>query len=345
MGNEDDIRRLFAMADLITPMVIRSAASLRLADHVDSGIDTVAALAEATGCKRQPLSKVVDHLHAIGLLHLDTTGRIENSGMGSLLLSAYDSGRIRSFFDPAEVAGRAEMSITALLHTLRTGRPAYEGLYGNSLWDDTDGRADADQGLDRLAPAEPEFDADVVVNGYDWSGRRHVVDVGGHNGAMLAAILKTHSHLTGTLLDLGKFSELGTTTMRRHGVQDRASIVAGSFFDPLPTGGDVYLLSAIMADWGDEDAIRILSRCADAAGPEGRVVLAEVHMTTHLHLDPPLRTAMDVRLAASMPEPDRTVDDLCVLADKAGLDVVWRGPGTMLRSLVELRPRTAAGAP
>ena len=54
---------------------------------------------------------------------------------------------------------------------------------------------------------------------------------------------------------------------------DRVTTVGQSFFDPLPTGGDVYLLKSVLADWPDREALTILERCAEAARPSGRVVL------------------------------------------------------------------------
>ena len=46
-----------------------------------------------------------------------------------------------------------------------------------------------------------------------------------------------------------------------------------SFFDPLPSGGDFYLLKNVLADWPDREAMAILKRCADAARPTGRVIV------------------------------------------------------------------------
>lgn len=59
---------------------------------------------------------------------------------------------------------------------------------------------------------------------------------------------------------------------------DRARVVAGSFFDPLVAGADVYLQAQIVHDWPDDEAVAILRRAADAAsagaGPGGgRVVV------------------------------------------------------------------------
>ncbi len=38
------------------------------------------------------------------------------------------------------------------------------------------------------------------------------------------------------------------------GVDDRVSIEHGSFFERVPAGGDIYLLSHIIHDWNDAQA-------------------------------------------------------------------------------------------
>ena len=54
----------------------------------------------------------------------------------------------------------------------------------------------------------------------------------------------------------------------------RAETVGQTFFDPLPAGADVYLLIGVLNDWPDTEAEAILSRCAEAASPRGRVLVS-----------------------------------------------------------------------
>ena len=57
---------------------------------------------------------------------------------------------------------------------------------------------------------------------------------------------------------------------------DRCTLVGGDFFEGVPAAADLYLLKWIIHDWEDDDAVKILSNCARAMNPSGRVVLAEV---------------------------------------------------------------------
>ena len=64
---------------------------------------------------------------------------------------------------------------------------------------------------------------------YDFSGVRHLVNVGGGNGALLTGILKAHPHLKGTLLDRPKVVERASPSLRELGLSDRCETVGGVF--------------------------------------------------------------------------------------------------------------------
>ena len=113
------------------------------------------------------------------------------------------------------------------------------------------------------------------MNGYDWAGVRRVVDVGGGNGAALAAVLCGHSHLRGVLFDLPTVVVESNEILREAGVRDRCEIVAGNFFSDVLPPADAYVLSEILHDWDDEPAGAILGNCRRAATDGGRLLLVE----------------------------------------------------------------------
>ena len=329
--------QLFTMADLVTPMAIRSAAELRLADHLDKGPATVAEAAAGIGADTRALGVLLDHLDALGIVEADDAGRYSLAPLGEPLTSRWDHLGIRPRLDPTHISGRTEMAMTALVDTVRTGAAAYEAAHGDNLWNDLEDGAAGLDGAAEPAFAEAAFDAGLVVDSYDWSGVSTVVDVGGNDGALLQRLLTAHPHLRGVLFDLERSARAARDRFRREGLADRAQAVAGSFFDSLPAGADVYLLSAVLADWNDEDCLRILRNCARAAGPDGHVLVAEVHMRPPASSDPVERTRTALWLEASMERPDREVGDLEALARAAGTDIVRSGPHTSSRSLLVLR--------
>src|SRR3954453_20858728 len=76
---------LQAMGDLVTPMTLRVAATLRLPDLIVSGVDTAAELGGPTGTAAGALARVLRHLVAVGICTADDTGRFGLTGMGDRL--------------------------------------------------------------------------------------------------------------------------------------------------------------------------------------------------------------------------------------------------------------------
>lgn len=321
---------LMAMSDLITPMVLRVAATLRLADHVGDGAVDVAALAGRAGVDRASLRPLVRHLVAIDVLD-DTDDGLRLTDLGALLREDAP-GRCRSLLDIDGAVGRAELAFSALLAAVRTGRPAYETLYGRGFWEDVYADAALAGSLDALRTTAPSFDANLVIDGYDWDRVAHVVDVGGGNGALLGGLLRAHRHLRGTLVDLPPAAAAAEVTFDAVEVADRARAVGGSFFDPLPAGGDVYLLSGVLFDWDDEQARTILGRCAEAARPGGTVLVSEISLDAWGERPDSTTT---LRMTTMVPSRERSDDAIVGLGAAAGLSVVSRTEPTPFRSLLE----------
>jgi hypothetical protein len=163
--------------------------------------------------------------------------------------------------------------------------------------------------------------APFVVGALDWTRFEHVVDVGGGNGTLLAAILEAAPAMRGTVVDRPATAAAAGEALLRRGLADRSNAVAGDFFDALPAGGDAYVLCAVLHDWDDTSAAMILRRCADAVGAvggSGRVLVIE---KTGADGESP-RTDMDLRVLAYFGARERGVADLTALARAAGLAAV-----------------------
>jgi len=321
---------LAPFTDLVTPMAVRVAATLRLADHIASGADRVDALARRTGTDPDALGRLLRHLRCHGVFAEPSPDRFALTEISELLRSDHPAG-MRAAFDLDEFGGRMDLAFTGLMHTVRTGRPAWETVFGAPFWE--------------YLAAEPaiaaSFDASMAgstrtgaATAYDWSAVRHVVDVGGGTGALVAEILAAQADIRATLVDLPETVERGRQRLAERGVAARCEFAGQSFFDPLPAGADVYLLSAVLHDWDDEPAIAILRRCAEAAGAHGRVVIVESHGTAGD--DPAMFAEMDLRMLVLAGGRERTVEQYRRLAAAAGLATV--GADTTAAGLVDCRP-------
>jgi hypothetical protein len=331
MAQEDDPGTvLWAMADLATPMAVRVAATLRVADHITRGLQTTLELAQAVDADADALDRVLRHLTTAGVLSRDTSGRYALTALGEVLRDDHRDG-MRARLDLEAAIGRADLSFVQLLHSVRTGQPAFPEQYGRSFWEDLASDAARSASFDAIMGSDVGADAPAVASAYDWGSLGHVVDVGGGNGSLLIALLSQYPALRGTVVDLPGAAKAAQRAFTAAGLAGRADAVAGSFFDPLPPRAGGYLLSAIIHNWDDEAARTILRRCAEAAGADGAVFVIE---KIGADGESP-RTGMDLRMLAYFGGRERGVGELTALAAGSGLEVAAvHAAGTL--SIIEL---------
>lgn len=324
---------LWQVASLVTPMAIRVAATLRLADHIAAGTRTTDALAETVNADRDTLGRLLGHLVAAGVLVRAGDGTYSLTALGEELRDDYPNG-VRAFLDLEGAVGRSDLSFAQLLHTVRTGEAAFPVQFGRGFWDDMAANPQVSASFDTLMGARLVVDGPAIATAYPWGTLGHLVDAGGGDGSLLIAILRAHGDLRGTVVDLPGSAARAEKAIASAGLGQRAEAKAGSFFDALPAGAGGYLLSGILHDWSDEDCVRILRRCADAASGTGKVlVLDHISEADGDSTD----TEIDLRVLCWTGGRERTLDQVGTLAKSAGLEVGSVSPA-LSRSIVELHP-------
>lgn len=244
---------LWAMADLVTPMALRVAATLRVADHIAGGLDTAPELADAVQADTEALDRLLLHLVSVEVLTRDRSGRYALAPRGESLRDDHPSGT-RALIDTESAIGRADLSFVHLLHSVRTGEAAFPLQFGRGFWEDLDSETGLRASYDEQMGADVAAWAPHILAAYDWGSLDHVVDVGGGNGTLLAALLSAHPRLRGTLFDQPRTAEAARRTLTAAGLDARSDVLSGSFFDRLPPGAGGYVLCAILHDWDDEAA-------------------------------------------------------------------------------------------
>lgn len=322
-----------SMADLITPMAVRVAATLGLVERAGStGGATAEELAADTGTSAPPLRALLDHLVAVGVFDLDAASdRYRPTDLGAQMHEDAPSG-IKPMLDITCAGGRGELAFVDLLETVTTGAPAYITRYGRDFWADLDAEPKLRRTFDAQMNWRFQVYADQIAERFDWSRFAEIVDVGGGDGALLIPILAAHPEVRGRIVELAPTAAAAADRLVAAGLDDRASAIAGSFFDPLPTGADAYLLSDILHDWDDAEARKILVRCHEAAAPDATVVVVE-----------PLRqrgvnTRIDLSMLVLFAGRERTIEELAALAADSGLVLQGTTPVADGRTALEFKP-------
>jgi hypothetical protein len=276
MTTYDNEHNLFFQTSLAFSWAVRAAATLRLADLIASGVTHLEELAAQANVDADALRRLLRYLISRGVFAEPAPGNYILTGTALLLQDTHPQ-RLRAWLDQEGVGGKIDLAWSGLLESIHTGKPAYPNQHGRSFWEDLAANPTLRTSFNSLLAGHVQASeaGDALVAGYDWRGIRHVVDVGGGSGKLLAAILQANPTIYGTLIDVPDTVRSTRETFVSTGLSDRCEVIAGSFFEPLPSGGDIYLLSFILHDWDDHEARAILRRCAQAAGRSGRVLIRE----------------------------------------------------------------------
>ena len=261
------------MSGLITPMALRVAVTLGLPDRLRDTPATAHELAPELEVDPLALDLLLAHLTTLGVAERTASG-YRTTDFGALLGANTDNG-LNNLLHHDSAAGRADLAFIDLIHSVRTGEPAYPMRYGQDFWTDLAGQRHLRDAFDRQMTDRMRNWVPQVVRNYDWSRFGTLVDVGGGHGSLLAAILTANPAMRGHLVELEETAAGARAVLGLHGLADRTEVTGSSFFDPLPAGADAYLLFDILHDWDDEQAHRILARCAEAAGERGRILVVE----------------------------------------------------------------------
>jgi len=237
------------------------------------------------------------------------------------------------FLDLAGIGGRMAHTWGTLLDYVRSGLPAYQQVFGRPFWEDLAAHPAIGAEFDALmGPAGhgvPDYDVELSDG---WDAVRTVVDVGGGTGAMLASLLRRHPQARGILVDLPGTVARAGRLIESLGVAGRVTVEGQSFFDPLPSGADLYLLKSVLNDWPDEPTVAILRRCAEAARTSQATIAVLGGVTAD---ETPRSLGIDMLVAGGKTS---TLSQFTELASRAGLDVIAARTQSSGRYVVECRP-------
>ncbi|MFI6037313.1 methyltransferase [Streptomyces sp. NPDC051315] len=310
---------LLRLGDLVTPMALRVAASLRLVDHMRDGVHDVASLAKATDAHEDALRRLIRHLVAVDVLAESAPDHYVPTAIGALLAHGHPATQV-GWLDPAHMVGRADLALVHLFEAVRDGGAVYRLRYGKDFWDEvSDDPSLGATFYDTMAHGQRTVFHQVAEE-HDWTGVRHILDVGGADGDLLTTVLAKEHGISATLLELPGPAARARAKFEGTALAGRVGVVDGSFFDPLPVKADTITLSFVLHNWSDEDALRILRHCADALEPGGSVLLIECADQSPSAPDPAF-TSADLRMLAFFGGRERTQDQWQELAAAAGMGI------------------------
>ncbi|MFD9908748.1 methyltransferase [Streptomyces sp. NPDC059063] len=342
IGGPPDPRSLPAPVQLIlltngrrVSEVLYVLAELRIADHLADGPLGVEQLAEKTGSHADSLYRLLRCAASFGLLCEESGHRFAETDLTVGLRSDIPfSVRDLVLYNGSDAVRRP---YGQMLHTVRTGAPSFEHVYGRPFFDYLGENPDAGGLFDRAMTQMSRSTTHLFLGQYDFTGFARIADIGGGHGFFLGAVLESAPKARGILLDRPSVVSAAREHLAGTGVADRVEIVPGDFFEPLPTGCDLYLLKQVLHDWDAEHAVRILRnvRTALGDGGAGRLLVLDHVLAPPNQWDQGKFLDLDMMLRFGGRE--RTLPEWRELLDAAGFELTHE-PAQGRWTVLECRP-------
>jgi hypothetical protein len=313
------------------------AAKLGVADLLADGPRPVDHLAAAAQADAASLRRVLRALASVGVFTEASPGVYALTPLAALLQTDTPDSMRSLAIMYAEEQYRAWGNA---LHSVRTGKTAFEDVFGMSYFAYLARNPESDRTFNQAMTGWTAQVVEAVTEAYDFSTFKTIVDVGGSYGTLLAAVLRGNQSASGILFDQPHVAAAAGPHLASAGLADRCWAVGGDFFTEVPAGGDAYVLSQILHDWDDKRSIAILRQCRRAMPPHGKLLVIELVLPTGE--EPSFGKWLDLHMLVLLGARERTAEEYRTLLDVAGFDLARVVPTRVGQAIVEAVPRGGA---
>lgn len=262
--------------DIVIARCLYVVAELKIADLLRDGPRHVNDLARETGVHPDALHRFLRTLASVGFFR-ETSDRCFALTRLSECLLADAPG---SMLPTAQYVGAdwIYQGWAGIMATVRNGKTHHENVHGTSFFNWYDSHPEYRRIFDDAMASMSAMAIPTITAAYDFSSLKTIVDVGGGEGGLLVAILRSVPHLEGVLFDLPHVVARAEEVVQVSAVDVHARVQwqGGDFFKEIPSGYDAYVLKWILHDWNDADALRLLENCHRATKGKGTLLIVEM---------------------------------------------------------------------
>ncbi len=328
------LERTFGMVDT---KALYCAVDLRIPDLLARGPLTSTQIAAASGADPDAVERLLRFLVMRGFFKHRRGAYANNAATDRLREDHPYSFRDWVLFFGSEWNARIWNEMPS---RVRTGRPAAETALGMPFFQYlSEENPDAGRAFAGAMASGSRLQGILFGETIGLEDVRHLCDIGGGSGSVLAHLLALHPQMHGTVLDLPSLEADARVVFEDAGVAERATFVGGDFFDAVPGGCDLYVLFAVVHDWDDERCALILSNIRRVMAPGGRIMVIEAVIPPH-DSEHFLKTTDMLMLVLGDGGRERTDSEFAALWTRAGLRLANR---TMLPSTFEVFELVPAG--
>jgi hypothetical protein len=252
--------------------VLLSAVELGVFTTLAEAPADLATLSKRLGLHDRAARDFLDALVAMKLLDR-SNGTYSNTPATALFLDRTKPSYVGGLLEMANA--RLYESWGHLTEALKTGKSQNEAKEGEDLFAALYADPAKLRGFLEAMSGVSLDAARAIAEKFPWKDYWSFVDVGPAQGMVPVTLAQAHPHLNGIGFDLPQVKPVFEQFIGKHGLGDRLTFQAGSFFtDPLPKA-DVIVMGHILHDWNLAEKRMLLAKAHAALDTGGALIVYE----------------------------------------------------------------------
>ena len=312
-----------------------TALGMGVFDLLEKGPDCAAGVAAQIGGQSDAVERLLDACAALGLLS-KAEGLYANEPVASAYLV---SG------SPHTLSGYIRYSDQALYpmwghlaDAVREAAPRWRQTFGiegaifSGFFRDPEATRDFLRGMHGFGM----LTSPKVVEAFDLSRFRRMVDLGGATGHLVIAACERYPELHGVVVDLPPVAAIAREHVARSRAADRIEVVAADFFaDEIPEA-DLYSVGRVLHDWSEQKIGALLRKVRLRLPPGGALLVAE-KLLNEGGVGPVPANMQSLNMLIVTEGRERSLSEYARLLHQAGFDhVEGRRTGTPLDAILAI---------
>ena len=214
------------------------------------------------------LERIIQYVIAQGIFSRTADGRIHNNAV-SEYLNRHRDNNVRAMILLHQSPQMLQAWMDDLPRGARQGKVPFQLSHGKTLFEYMDHEPEFNKLFSEAMNSVNHLAGDYYAEDFDWSRFERVIDIGGSEGSKSAAILERHPRVRAVVSDRAVIvEEMRQGTPHAQEIASRMSFEHGDLFGSLPRAGgdDVYLLSAVLHAFNDDECVTALKNIREQSG-------------------------------------------------------------------------------
>ena len=162
---------------------------------------------------------------------------------------------------------------------LKSGKPASWGSKKNEKeWAIAMERKDVAEKFTAAMDSRGAYLAPAMARTIDCKEYKTLLDIAGGSGIYACAVVAHNEHIRAAVFEKAPVDKAAQFSIKKKGMSDKVSVVAGDMFEELPSGYDIHLISHALHDWGEVAVTTLLKNSFQALPPGGMIVIHDAHL-------------------------------------------------------------------